>query len=321
MRDRRPGADGAGVSGRAGRGYQPPDLTAAGASPAAAQRRVVTRVADRSLWPAGGRRPAVTAAGALCRGPGRARRADRAADGGEVARPFPSAAAADRARQLVAVHADIRLPAAGAQRNRGGLPADPAPAPAAGMAAAGLAQRAARLVVPCHGPDLPAARAFCGQLTAPAAGAHPAARGGGQRPAAPPAAPARRLGQGHRAARDQLGNQATDRRRGPVRQCPGIRSQPSGHITQCLRAGDHRVHSGRDHRDRQGPLCRRHLGRHLGPAAGRAGPAPPSAARFVSGPADGGHPNAPDLASPGPGADAAAQAASAGPPDRRNQAR
>ena len=47
---------------------------------------------------------------------------------------------------------------------------------------------------------------------------------------------------------------------------------------------------------------------------------PAGAAQFVSGPADGGHPSAPDLALSGPGADAAAQAASAGPPAGPGQA-
>jgi hypothetical protein len=107
VRDRDSGAASAGVSYRAGRGGQPPDLSAAGASPAAAQRRVVARVADRPFGPAGCRRPELAAVRAPGCGPGRAGSADRMI-AGEVTRPFPAAPGADDPGKLVAVHADVR---------------------------------------------------------------------------------------------------------------------------------------------------------------------------------------------------------------------
>ena len=77
--DRDPGAAGAGVSGRAGRGDQPALLPAARARPPVLQVRAVTRVAYRSFRPAGLRWPVVPAARADGGGPRRARRADRLA--------------------------------------------------------------------------------------------------------------------------------------------------------------------------------------------------------------------------------------------------
>jgi len=70
--DRDLGTVRAGVSGRAGRGDQPPHLAAGRARSPVTQRGGVTRVADRSFWPAGLRRAVLAAAGAGGGSPGRA---------------------------------------------------------------------------------------------------------------------------------------------------------------------------------------------------------------------------------------------------------
>ena len=139
-----PGAAGAGVRVRAGRGYRAAQLPAGCARHPAPQRGGVARVADRPFGPAGLRRAVLAAAGAAGGGPRRARRADRMVAGGEVAFAVLAAHAADGAGHLVAVDADVRRAVAAAHRDRGGLAADPARAVAPVAAAAPLADSAAR---------------------------------------------------------------------------------------------------------------------------------------------------------------------------------
>ena len=196
--DRDLGAIGAGVSGRAGRGDQPPLLPAARARPPVLQGRAVTRVADRSLRPAGLRRPVLPAARADGGGPRRARGADRLAGCRVGARaPLPAYAAGGFGHP-VAVDADVRLPVPAAHRDRRGVPAPAAFAVAARVitAPADLADRPAVLVEPGRRLGLAAGGAGPGELPAAAPLAHPAAVTAEQRLAGPPAGRARRDGQG-----------------------------------------------------------------------------------------------------------------------------
>jgi hypothetical protein len=120
VRDREPGAVRAGISGRAGRGDQPP-LLGAGCAPApVAQRGGVARVADRPFGPAGGRRAVLAAPGACGRCPRRARNADRPGGRGEVAPltgPVPLPAGLATATSQPAVTADLGTGARSANIN------------------------------------------------------------------------------------------------------------------------------------------------------------------------------------------------------------
>ena len=117
------GAIGAGVSVRAGRRDQPALLPAPRARPPVLQGRAVARVANRSLRPAGLRRPVVPAVRAGGGGPRRARGADRLAGRRPGARAPPLASAAGGLRQPVAVDADTWLSGPAAHGDRRGLPA------------------------------------------------------------------------------------------------------------------------------------------------------------------------------------------------------
>ena len=195
--DRDLGAPGAGVSAGAGRGDQPALLPAARARPPVLQGRAVTRVAHRSLRPAGLRRPVVPAARADGGGPWRARGTDRLAGCRVGARAPPLASAAGGLGQPVAVDADARLPGPAAHCDRRDIPARAAFAVAARVipAAADLANRPAVLVEPGRRPGLAAGSAGPGELPGPAPLAHPAAVTAEQRSAGPPADRARRDGQ------------------------------------------------------------------------------------------------------------------------------
>ena len=141
--DGQPGAVRAGNGVRPWREDQAPFLAAARAAGPAAQRGRVAGVADRAFGPSCRRRPVLPAAGARRGRLRRARRAERAAAGGEVAGTVPAAAAADGGGQPVAVDADVRRAVTRPDRDRGLPPAVPACRGDPGNAG-GTARRSAR---------------------------------------------------------------------------------------------------------------------------------------------------------------------------------
>lgn len=311
--DRLPGAGGAGVSARAGRGHQPPELAAGGAQCPVPHRGGVARVADRAFGPAGLRRAVLAAAGAAGGGPRRARRADRIVSAGEVALPVLAAHAADGAGHLVAADADVRRAATGPHRDRRGLAADPAPAVPAAAAAAPLADAPPGRVAADDRLDHAAVRAGGGDLAGGAWLAHAAAGCAVKRHLGPAAACARGQGQGLRPAGDHLGGQAPGRRRRPAPEHVRIGGQRRGQFPQHRRAGDHRVHRGGGLAGGQRGAGRDHVLDQRVPAAAGARPPRAVAGQLVTGRTAGRHPALSGQGPPGPAPDAAAARAGPGP--------
>ncbi len=281
-----PGAAGAGVGVRAGRGDQPPRLPAGCARRPVPQRGGVARVADRAFGPAGLRRAVLAAAGG---GPRRARRADRAAAAGEVAFPVLAAHAADGAGHAIAAGAGVRRAAAGAHRDRGGLAADAAPAVPAVAAAASLADALPGGVAADGRLDLAAVRALSRDLAGGARLAHAPAGRAVKRHPFPAAARARRQGQGCRSAGDQLGGQAAGHRRCAVPEHVRVGGQRRGQFPQRRRAGGDRVHRGSGLSGGQRPISRHHVMDQRVPAAAWTRPPQAVAGQLVSGRAAGRH--------------------------------
>lgn len=220
------------------------------AGSAALQGGVVAGAADRSLGPAGRRWPGLTAVRADRGGPWCAGRADRGVGVGERAGTSSSALAADRLRALVAVRADIGMVVVGAHDDRGGPPADPAPAMAPGVAAAAFADRPAVGGPARDGLVDPAPAADLGLVPVRARLAHPSQVGAGQRPAGGPATDAGRGRQAGRAAGDQLVHQPADDRGRPHRQGVGVCVQRGGQAPQPGEVVGHHVDGGGDRLDR-----------------------------------------------------------------------
>jgi len=264
------GAVGAGGGVRPGRGDQPPVCAAADTGAAAAQCGAVAAIADRPFRPAGCRRARLPAVGAGRHPPGRAGLADRPAAGGEVAGARAPAHRADGVGEPVAVHAQVGLPAAATAGDAPDLPAGPA-ASLWSVAAAG-ADRPALAVAGGHRLDDAAAGTRGRELPAPAAEAHPDATRAGQRPASPPAHGAGRQAQRRRPAGHQLGDQASDHRRGAGRQRGRVGRQGRSQVAQHSGAGHHRVHR-RGHLPRlQRRVGRRHPVHQPIPAAAPTAP-------------------------------------------------
>ena len=207
------------------------------------QRCCVARVADRSFGPAGLRRAVGTAPGAGHGGPRRAGQADRPLTGSEAAFPPRAARAAVSFGHLVAVHAHVRVASPGADGDRGGLAASPAPAQAAFPAAAPLADRLTVAGAPGDRVDRVAARAPGGAGAVSAPGAHASQRRAGQRPAGPAARRASRDGK-RRAAGDELADQAADAGRSARAEGVRIGGQSRSEAAQRGGLARGRVHRG-----------------------------------------------------------------------------
>ena len=212
MGDDQSRAVGADAGSRSGRGDQPPLLAAAAAGASPAQGGRIAGAADRSLWPADGRRAVLPAMGARGRGPRRAGPADRLG-AREAAFPASPADRADRGGHPVAVHAHVGVAFAAPDSDRGSLAAGPAGAVATFAAAAPLADRLAAAGPPGYWPDRAAPGAGGRELPAATPRAGPSLPGPGQWPPGAPAGRARRSRERRGPAGDQLGDQAADRRR------------------------------------------------------------------------------------------------------------
>ncbi len=226
---------------------QPAGLAADGARSAVSQRGGVAGVADRPVRSAGRGRALPPAADTGGGRPGRAVLADRGVGVGEAARPQPAAGAADGPGQPVAGHAHVRGPASGAEGDRGGGPAQPAPAVPPLVAAAGPTQRQPSLGAGGEGFALAAAAAVRGPVPVPAARAHATGLAGRKRRAGLAAPGAGRGGQHRRPAGDQLRGEPAEHRRRAGRRRAGRRRgrvgpQPGGQAAQHARVGHHRVH-------------------------------------------------------------------------------
>ncbi len=160
------GTVGAATSRRAGRSDEAALVATALTCPPAGERRKVAGLTDRAFRPAHRRRaqqPTVRAGRLSAR---RARRADWAPDGGEVAGLGLRAHAAGGERALVAAVAQVPLAVAGPARDDPILPA-PSAAPL-GTRGARRAQGPRLFVTTGNGLDHPAAGAGASQLAPPA---------------------------------------------------------------------------------------------------------------------------------------------------------